>query len=105
MGKQTTLGVDVAPTHDHVLVRRILNDAVSAGGIVIPDSARDDKAYRAKGEILAVGPGRIDPTTGYLYRPQSKVGQVVLYHQYPSPCLLGGGLEIIPEKQIVGVCK
>ncbi|MCE2518674.1 MAG: co-chaperone GroES [Alphaproteobacteria bacterium] len=45
------------PLHDRVLVRRTDSDEVSAGGIIIPDTAREKPM---EGEVMAVGPGARD---------------------------------------------
>lgn len=45
------------PLHDHVVVRRIDAEERSAGGIVIPDTAKEKPQ---KGEVIAVGPGARD---------------------------------------------
>ena len=44
------------PLHDRVLVRRVEAEEKTAGGIIIPDSAKEKPI---KGEILAVGPGKV----------------------------------------------
>ena len=46
--------MNIRPLHDRVVVRRIEEDAMSAGGIVLPDTASEKPS---QGEILAVGPG------------------------------------------------
>ena len=44
------------PLHDRVVVKRIDTDEKSAGGIIIPDTAKEKPS---EGEVLAVGPGEI----------------------------------------------
>ena len=61
------------PLHDRVLVRRIEEDQKTAGGIIIPDTAKEKPQ---KGTVVAVGDGKKDePMT-------VKVGDTVLYGKY-----------------------
>ena len=63
----------IRPLHDRVIVERIAEEKTSAGGILIPDSAKEKPQ---RGEVVAVGPGKKDePTT-------VKVGDNVLYGKY-----------------------
>ena len=54
------------PLHDRVLVRRIEAEEKSAGGIIIPDTAKEKPS---QGEVIAVGPGGRDPAP---IRPQEE---------------------------------
>lgn len=65
----------VKPLGDRIVVRRQESDEKTAGGILLPDTA---KKKPQRGEILAVGPGRLmkDGTRAAL---QVKVGEVVLF--------------------------
>ena len=65
------------PLHDRVVVRRIDEDAVSAGGIIIPDTAQEKPQ---QGEIVAIGAGRIEK--GELVPMELEIGQKVLYGKY-----------------------
>ena len=61
------------PLHDRVVVRRIESDARTAGGIIIPDTAKEKPQ---RGTVLAAGPGKKDePMT-------VKTGDTVLYGKY-----------------------
>ena len=46
--------MNIRPLHDRVVVRRLEEEAISSGGIVLPDSATEKPS---QGEILAAGPG------------------------------------------------
>lgn len=74
------------PLHDRVLVRPIEFERVTAGGLIIPDSAIE-KTQR--GEVVAVGPGRYDPE-GRRVPMALQVGDEVVYAKY-------GGSEITIE--------
>ncbi|HEX4909123.1 MAG TPA: co-chaperone GroES, partial [Permianibacter sp.] len=47
--------MNLRPLHDRVVVRRLEEERMSAGGIVIPDNATEKPS---KGEVVAVGPGK-----------------------------------------------
>ncbi|MBN2255059.1 MAG: co-chaperone GroES [Deltaproteobacteria bacterium] len=66
------------PLHDQVLVLRVESEAKTSGGIIIPDTAKE-KPYQ--GEIVAVGPGRIDKD-GRRISPDVKAGDRVLFQRY-----------------------
>ena len=70
--------VKLQPLNERVVVQRAESEEVTAGGIVLPDSAQDKPA---RGTILAVGPGRVldDGSRGQL---QVKVGDSVLFSSY-----------------------
>jgi chaperonin GroES len=66
------------PLHDRVLIKRLGEEEVTKGGIIIPDSAKEKPI---KGTVVAVGPGK----TGDDGKPVAltvKVDDVVLYSKY-----------------------
>lgn len=70
--------MDIRPIHDRIIVKRIEEDEVTEGGIVLPDTAREKSVA---GEVIAVGPGKI-LNNGEL-RPMSiNVGDTVLFGKY-----------------------
>ena len=71
------------PLHDRVVVKRIEAEEKTAGGIIIPDTAKEKPQ---EGTVLAVGPGRIDDK-GNRVPLDVSVGDVVLYSKY-------GGTEV-----------
>ncbi|MHA2609402.1 MAG: co-chaperone GroES [bacterium JZ-2024 1] len=66
------------PLSDHVVIKRLEREAVSEGGIVLPDVAKDKPVL---GEVIAVGPGRI-LDNGQRLPPEVKKGQKVLFSKY-----------------------
>ena len=65
--------MSIKPLHDRVVVKPIEADEISAGGILIPDSAKEKST---KGEVVAVGPGKpLD--NGSVRAPALKVGDKV----------------------------
>src|SRR3546814_12329497 len=63
------------PLHDRVVIRRIEEDEKTAGGIIIPDTAKEKPS---QGDVVAVGPGARNET-GETIAPDVKVRDVVLY--------------------------
>jgi len=66
------------PLRDRVIIRRIEEEEVAEGGIVIPDTAREKPI---KGEIVAVGPGRKDDD-GKIIPMNVKKGDTVVFRKY-----------------------
>ncbi len=95
--------MNIRPLHDRVVVRRIEEDAVSAGGIVLPDSASEKPS---QGEILAVGPGKL-LDNGSQQAPDVKVGDTVVFGQYAGSTVKIDGEEllILSESEIFGVLE
>jgi chaperonin GroES len=77
------MSLSLKPLGDRVIVKPIEQEEVTAGGIVLPDTAKEKPQ---KGEVLAVGPGTRNDA-GERVAMDVKVGDVVLYAKY-------GGTEI-----------
>ncbi len=89
------------PLHDRVLVRRIEAEEKTAGGIIIPDSAKEKPS---EGEVVAVGEGaRKD--SGELIAPTVKAGDRVLFGKWSGTevTLNGEELLIMKESDILGI--
>jgi len=91
------------PLHDRVVVRRIDAEEKSAGGIIIPDTAKEKPQ---EGEIVAVGPGARDET-GKIVALDVKVGDRVLFGKWSGTevKLDGEELLIMKESDIMGVIE
>ena len=91
------------PLHDRVLVRRVEAEEKTAGGIIIPDSAKE-KPF--EGKIIAVGNGKLldDGTTRAL---TVKPGDRVLFGKYSGTEIKLDGEEhlIVREDEILGVLE
>ena len=89
------------PLHDRVVVRRIDEDTKSAGGIIIPDTAKEKPM---QGEVLAVGPGARNDK-GDLIPLGVEVGDRVLFGKWSGTevKLDGDELLIMKESDIMGV--
>ncbi len=68
----------VQPIGDRVLVKPLETEEMSKGGVIIPDTAKEKPQM---GEILAVGPGKIQEN-GQRLAPEVKKGDKVLYTSY-----------------------
>ena len=91
------------PLHDRVLVRRIEAEEKTAGGIIIPDTAKEKPQ---EGEVVAVGPGARDDT-GKLVDPSVKPGDRILFGKWSGSevKLDGEELLIMKESDILGVIE
>lgn len=91
------------PLHDRVVVRRIDEDAKTAGGIIIPDTAKEKPM---QGEIIAVGPGGRDEA-GKLVPLQVRNGDRVLFGKWSGTEVKIDGKEllIMKESDILGVIE
>ncbi|MEJ6780986.1 co-chaperone GroES [Aminobacter sp. Piv2-1] len=89
------------PLHDRVLVRRIEADEKTAGGIIIPDTAKEKPQ---EGEVIAVGPGARDES-GKLIELDVKVGDRILFGKWSGTeiKLNGEDLLIMKESDVMGV--
>lgn len=64
---------------DRVLVKPAAAETKTAGGIIIPDTAKEKPQ---KGTVVAVGPGKYAEQTGNIIPVKQKIGDVVLYGKY-----------------------
>ena len=93
--------VNITPLHDRVIVRPAAAETISAGGIYIPDTAKEKPM---QGEIIAAGPGKASED-GKLVTLQVKVGDSVLYGKYSGTevSVNGEDLLIMRESDIFAV--
>jgi len=91
------------PLHDRVVVRRIEGDTKTAGGIIIPDTAKEKPQ---EGEIIAVGPGGRDES-GKLIPIDLKVGDRILFGKWSGTEVKIDGEEllIMKESDVMGVIE
>jgi len=89
------------PLHDRVVVKRIEAEEKTAGGIIIPDTAKEKPQ---QGEVIAVGPGGCDET-GKLIPIDVKAGDRVLFGKWSGTEVKLDGVEylIMKESDIMGV--
>jgi len=70
--------MSISPLADRVVIKPLEAESKTAGGIFIPDNAKEKPQ---KGEIVAVGPGKVDDK-GNVIKLELKVGDKVLYGKY-----------------------
>ena len=89
------------PLHDRVLVRRVEAEEKTAGGIIIPDSAKEKPA---EGEIVSVGEGARDDS-GNRVALDVKAGDRVLFGKWSGTEVTVNGEEllIMKESDILGI--
>jgi chaperonin GroES len=91
------------PLHDRVVLKRLEEDAKSAGGIIIPDTVKEKPM---RGEIVAVGPGLRDES-GKIIALDVKAGDIVLFGKWSGTEVKidGEDLLIMKESDILGVIE
>lgn len=89
------------PLHDRVLLRRLDQDEKTAGGIIIPDSAKEKPV---EGEIVAVGTGHINDN-GEVRPLDVKAGDRVVFSKWSGTevTIDGEELLVMKESDIIGV--
>ncbi len=91
------------PLHDRVVVKRIDAEEKTAGGIIIPDTAKEKPS---QGEVIAVGPGGRDEA-GKLVPLDVKTGNRILFGKWSGTEVKIDGVEylIMKESDIMGVLE
>ena len=89
------------PLHDRVVVRRVDSEEITAGGIILPDTAQEKPS---EGKIVAVGSGARDEA-GKLVPLDVKKGDIVLFGKWSGTEIKinGEDLLIMKESDIMGV--
>ena len=93
--------IGVRPLHDRILVRRMAEEEKTAGGLFIPDTAKEKPQ---KGEIIATGKGRVTED-GKVLPLEVKAGDKVLFSKYAGTELKLEGNEylMMREEDVLGV--
>jgi chaperonin GroES len=93
--------LNVRPLHDRILVRRMAEEEKTAGGIIIPDTAKEKPQ---RGEVVATGKGRVTED-GKVLSLEVKVGDKILFSKYSGTELKLDGAEylMMREEDILGV--
>ncbi len=89
------------PLNDRVLVKRLESEEKTAGGLYIPDTAKEKPS---KGEIIAAGPGKV-ADDGKRVAMEVKVGDAVLFNKYAGTEVKIDGTEylVMREDDILAV--
>ncbi len=88
------MATNVVPLTDHIVLRQVEQEEVTASGIVIPDTAKEKPQH---GLVLAVGPGKMNDA-GVMETMELAEGDRVLYQKYT-------GQEVTVEKEDYIVIK
>ena len=93
--------IGVRPLHDRILVRRTAEETKTAGGIIIPETAKEKPQ---RGEIVAAGKGRISDE-GKVMPLEVKVGDKILFGKYSGTELKLNGEELLMmrEEDVLGI--
>ena len=91
------------PLHDRIVVRRITAEEKTAGGIIIPDTAKEKPM---EGEVIAVGPGARDEQ-GQIVALDVKAGDRVLFGKWSGTEVRIDGEEllIMKESDVMGIIE
>jgi chaperonin GroES len=89
----------IVPLADRIVVKNIPAEETLASGLVIPDTAKEKPQ---QGEVIAVGPGRLDDS-GKRVTPEVQIGDVVLYAKYTGTDVKLDQVEylVLSEKDIL----
>ena len=89
MGKKKKVKLD--PLDDRIVVKRLEAEEKTAGGIVLPDTAKEKPQ---KGEVVAVGPGKL-LDSGERAKPEVKAGDTILFGKYTGSEVKVEGEELL----------
>lgn len=94
--------MNIKPLGDRVIIKPIAEDITTKSGIVLPETVEKEKAER--GEILAIGPGRL-LDNGELALMSVKVGDKVMFKKYSPDEIKVDGEEllVISEQDILAI--
>ena len=97
------MATKIKPLHDRVIVRRIEENETTAGGIIIPDSAKEKPQ---EGEVIAVGEGKVKDD-GSRQTLDVKTGDRVLFGKYSGSEITLDGDEFLMmrEDEILGIIE
>ena len=89
------------PLSDHVVIKPLEAEEKTAGGILLPDTAKEKST---RGEVMAVGSGRIMPN-GRVVKPAVSTGDIVIYAKYAGSEVKVDGkeLKIVQESEILAI--
>ena len=85
------MSVNIKPLEDRIVVKALEAEQTTASGLVIPDTAKEKPQ---EGEVLAIGPGRVDDN-GVRVPLDVQVGDKVIYSKYGGTEIKYGGEEFL----------
>lgn len=95
--------MSLKPTNDRVLIKRLASEEKTAGGLYIPDTAKEKPQ---KGEVIAVGPGKL-LDDGKRAAMSLKVGDTVYFNKYAGTEFEFDGVEhlVMREDDVLGIAE
>lgn len=95
----------IEPLNDKVVIKPLTEEEVTASGIVLPDTVDRDKPMQ--GEVVAVGPGKMNEQNNQRFTMTVKSGDKVLFTKYGPDEVEIDGEEylVIEEDKILGIVK
>lgn len=99
MASKTQKKTDLQPLSDRLVITPLKQDEVTASGLVIPDTAKEKPQ---QGEVVAVGPGKIDDS-GTRHPVDASVGDRILYAKYTGTEIKLDGTDyiVLNEKDVL----
>jgi chaperonin GroES len=96
-------GTKIRPLHDRIIVKRLPEEVMTRGGIIIPESAKEKPV---EGEVIAVGPGKL-LEDGKTHALDVKVGDRVMFGKYAGTEVKLDGVEhlIMREDDLLAVLE
>lgn len=85
------MSVSIKPLEDRIVIKQVEAETTTASGLVIPDTAKEKPQ---EGEVVAVGPGRIDDN-GNRVPLDISVGDKVIYSKYGGTEVKYGGEDLL----------
>ena len=97
------MSISIKPLEDRIVIRQVEAEQTTASGLVIPDTAKEKPQ---EGEVIAVGPGRVDDN-GNRIPVDVKVGDVVIYSRYGGTDVKYEGQEfqILSSRDVLAVVE
>ena len=97
------MAMKIRPLHDRILVKRVEEQEVRKGGIIIPDTAKEKPQ---EGKVIAVGKGKVTEE-GKVLPMSVKVGDKILFGKYSGQTVKVQGEELLVmrEEDIMGVLE
>lgn len=97
------MSINLKPLHDRIIVKRLEAESKTAGGIIIPDSAKEKPI---EGKVVAVGEGTLD-SNGKRIELTVKDGDIVLFAKWGGTEIKVDGVEylIMKESDVLAIKK
>ena len=97
------MSISIKPLEDRIVIRQVEAEQTTASGLVLPDTAKEKPQ---EGEVIAVGPGRVDDN-GNRIPVDVKVGDVVIYSRYGGTEVKYDGQEfqILSSRDVLAVVE